>query len=64
MLALAKAAQRSLAQSMARSRGPAGIHVALGVIDRPNTRRQLPDKPETFFIQLDAIAETIYWLTQ
>lgn len=66
--ASAKAAQRSLAQSMARSLGPLGIHVALviidGVIDSPQTRSRLPDKPDKFFIEPDAVAETAYWLTQ
>jgi NAD(P)-dependent dehydrogenase (short-subunit alcohol dehydrogenase family) len=66
--ASAKAAQRSLAQSMARSLGPLGIHVALvvidGVIDSPQMRSRLPDKPESFFIQPDAVAETVYFLTQ
>jgi len=66
--ASAKAAQRSLAQSMARSLGPLGIHVAVividGVIDSTQARNQLPGKPGTFFIQPDAIAETVYWLTK
>jgi NAD(P)-dependent dehydrogenase (short-subunit alcohol dehydrogenase family) len=66
--ASAKAAQRSLAESMARSLGPAGIHVALividGVIDSPQARSQLPGKPDTFFIEPDAIAETVYSLTK
>jgi NAD(P)-dependent dehydrogenase (short-subunit alcohol dehydrogenase family) len=64
----AKAAQRSLAESMAKSLGPLGIHVALvvidGVVDLPQARSRLPDKPDTFFIQPDAIAETVYWLTR
>jgi NAD(P)-dependent dehydrogenase (short-subunit alcohol dehydrogenase family) len=66
--ASAKAAQRSLAQSLARSLGPLGIHVALavidGVIDSPQARSQLADKPDSFFLQPDAIAETVYFLTQ
>jgi NAD(P)-dependent dehydrogenase (short-subunit alcohol dehydrogenase family) len=66
--AAAKAAQRSLAESMARSLGPLGIHVALlvidGVIDSPQARSQLLGKPDTFFIEPDAIAETVYFLTQ
>lgn len=56
----AKAAQRALAESMARSLWPAGIHVALivvdGVIDIPRTRAMLPDKPDEFFLEPDAIA--------
>ncbi len=66
--AAAKAAQRSLAQSMARSLGPHGIHVALvivdGVIDIPNTRAMLPDRPDDFFLKPDAIAATVLHLVQ
>jgi NAD(P)-dependent dehydrogenase (short-subunit alcohol dehydrogenase family) len=66
--ASAKAAQRSLAESLARSLGPLGIHVALavidGVIDSPQARSRLPDKPDSFFLKTDAIAETVYFLTQ
>src|SRR5215475_9997743 len=44
----AKAAQRSLAESMARSLWPVGIHVSLivvdAVVDLPKTRKSLPDK--------------------
>ena len=61
-----KAAQRSLAQSMARSLGPQGIHVAYividAVIDLPWTRRALPDQPDEFFCKPDAIAQTVYSL--
>lgn len=64
----AKAAQRSLAESMARSLWPAGIHVAMviidGMIDLPRTRQAMPDKPESFFVQPDAVAATVYWLSQ
>ena len=56
----AKAAQRALAESMARSLWPAGIHVAImvvdGVIDIPRTRKMMPDKPDAFFLKPDAIA--------
>jgi len=59
----AKAAQRSLAQSMARLLGPKGVHVAYvvvdGVIDMPTTRAFLPDRPDDFFLKPDAIAETV-----
>jgi NAD(P)-dependent dehydrogenase (short-subunit alcohol dehydrogenase family) len=62
--AAAKAAQRSLAQSMARSLGPQGVHVAYvvvdGVIDMPLTRGFLADRPDDFFLKPDAIAETVY----
>lgn len=64
--AAAKAAQRSLAQSLARQLGPEGIHVAYvlidGVVDLPRTRRALPDKPDDFFLNPDHVAETVYRL--
>ena len=56
----AKAAQRSLAQSMARSLWPLGIHVALivvdGAVDTPRARGMMKDKPDDFFIQPDGVA--------
>ena len=62
----AKAAQRSLAESMARSLWPVGIHVALvvvdGVVDLPRTRKAMPDKPDSFFIKPDGVAETVFQL--
>lgn len=62
----AKAAQRSLAQSMARLLGPQGVHVAVvivdGVIDMPLTRQFLHDRPTDQFLQPEAIAETFYQL--
>ncbi len=65
--ASAKAAQRSLAQSLARAYGPQGVHVALviidGVIDIPRTRALLGDKPDNFFLQPTAIAESVYQLS-
>ncbi len=64
----AKAAQRSLAESMARSLGPQGIHVAYvivdGVIDIPRTRQALRDRPDEFFLQPDRIAETVLHLVE
>lgn len=64
----AKAAQRSLAESMARSLWPKGIHVALIVIDaavdRPSMRSRLPDKPDSFFLEPDDMASTAVWLAQ
>ena len=64
----AKAAQRSLAESLARHLWPAGIHVALvvidGVMDLPRTRERMPDKPDSFFVKPEDVAETVYWLTQ
>jgi len=66
--AQAKAAQRALAESMARHLWPAGIHVALvvidGVVDLPRTRERIPDKPDSFFVKAEDVAETVYWLTQ
>ena len=64
----AKAAQRSLAESMARSLWPAGIHVGLvivdGVVDLARTRQAMPDKPDSFFIKPDGVAETIFHLAR
>lgn len=63
-----KAAQRILAQSMARSLGPQGIHVAYvvvdAVIDVPWTRQVNPKQPDEFFCQPEEIAESVYHLTQ
>jgi len=54
--------------SLARSLGGEGIHVALviidGIIDIPRTREMFPDKPDSFFIQPNAIAETYYNLSK
>ena len=62
--ASAKAAQRSLAQSMARLLGPKGVHVAYavidGVIDMPTTREFMANAPKESFLSPDAIAES-YW---
>jgi NAD(P)-dependent dehydrogenase (short-subunit alcohol dehydrogenase family) len=66
--ASAKAAQRSLAQSLARQLGPEKIHVANvvidGVVDLPRTREMLPDKPDDFFVQPSAVADAVWSLTQ
>jgi NADP-dependent 3-hydroxy acid dehydrogenase YdfG len=66
--AQAKAAQRSLAQSMARTLGPEGIHVSYlvidGVIDIERTRKRMPDKPDEFFLAPDDIAESVYFLAK
>jgi NAD(P)-dependent dehydrogenase (short-subunit alcohol dehydrogenase family) len=63
----AKAAQRSLVESMARHLWPQRVHVALiivdGVVDLPKARAFMRDKPDDFFIQPDAVAETAYRLT-
>lgn len=64
----AKAAQRSLAESMARSLWPAGIHVAViivdGVVDLARTRQAMPDKPDAFFVKPAAVAETAFQLVR
>ena len=66
--ASAKAAQRSLAQSMARHLGSKGIHVSYvvvdGVIDLPRTREYLADKPEEFFLKPDDIAQSVFALVR
>ncbi|TAL98672.1 MAG: SDR family NAD(P)-dependent oxidoreductase [Paraburkholderia sp.] len=63
----AKAAQRSLAESMARKLWPMGIHVALvvidGIVDLPGARKHFADKPAEAFVSPVALAETAYWLT-
>jgi len=62
----AKAAQRALAESMARSLWPHGIHVSLvvvdGVVDLKRTRARMPDKPDSFFIKPEGVAETVFAL--
>ena len=59
-----KAAQRILAEAMARELGPKGVHVAYvmidAVIDLEWTRRMFPDAPDDFFITPAAIAEEVW----
>ena len=66
--ASAKAAQRGLAQSMARFLDPEKIHVSYiivdGVIDLERTRKAMPDKPDDYFINSDDLAESVWFLTQ
>ena len=66
--ASAKAAQRSLAQSLARQLGPEKIHVANvlidGVVDLPRTREAMAGKPDDFFVQPAAVADAIWNLCQ
>ena len=61
-----KAAQRILAESMARDLGPQGIHVAYlvidAVIDVPWTRERFKAAPDDFFIKPAAIAEEVFHL--
>lgn len=65
--ASAKAAQRSLAESLARHLWPHGIHVALvivdGIVDEPLMRAKLTDKPDDFFVKPEDIADTLVSLT-
>lgn len=65
--ASAKAAQRALAESLARKLGPDGVHVALvvidGVIDSPRTRQLLPERRAEQFMQADDIAQTVHFLS-
>ena len=66
--ASAKAAQRSVAQSMARDLGPKGIHVGYliidGIINIERTRERFPDRADDLFMQPDAIADSVYAMTQ
>jgi NAD(P)-dependent dehydrogenase (short-subunit alcohol dehydrogenase family) len=59
-----KAAQRILAEAIARELGPQGIHVAYividAIIDIRWTRRQFPETPEERFAKPDDIAETVF----
>ena len=64
----AKAAQRSLAQSLARQLGPQGIHVSYviidAVVDTPGSRSLLPEAPDSFFAKPDDIAEAVFFLAR
>ena len=64
----AKAAQKSLAESMARHLWPSGIHVALvildGIVDIATTRKMMPDKADNYFIKPDDVADNVFRLTQ
>jgi NAD(P)-dependent dehydrogenase (short-subunit alcohol dehydrogenase family) len=63
-----KAAQRILAESIARDLGPRGIHVAYvlidAVIDTPRMRERLRDAADEFFIKPSAIADELWHLYQ
>ena len=65
-MAPTKAAQRILAESMARTLGPQGVHVAFltidAVIDVPWTRKAFSDKPDDFFARPDDLAEACWQL--
>jgi NAD(P)-dependent dehydrogenase (short-subunit alcohol dehydrogenase family) len=65
--AAAKAAQRSVAQSLAREWGAQKkIHVSYVVLDgilaSERTKAWMPDKPDDFFMQSDDIAESVWSL--
>lgn len=64
----AKAAQRSLAESLARHLWPSGVHVAVvildGVVDLPRTRQAMPGKPDEFFVKPADLAESVWQLHQ
>ena len=59
-----KAAQRILAQAIAREVGPRGVHVAYvvidAVIDVPWTRQAFAGRPDDFFIQPRAIDDEVW----
>ena len=59
-----KAAQRILAEAMARELGPQGVHVAYvivdAVIDLEWTRKRFQDRADEFFIKPRAIADEIW----
>ncbi|MFU8817121.1 MAG: SDR family NAD(P)-dependent oxidoreductase [Pseudomonadales bacterium] len=61
-----KAAQRILAESMARKLGPLGVHVGYlaidAVIDLPWTRKRYRDAADDFFCKPSDIAETCWAL--
>lgn len=61
-----KAAQRILAEAIAREVGPKGVHVAYlvidAVIDVPWTRERWKDAPDDFFIAPDDIAAEVFHL--
>ena len=62
-----KAAQRILAEAMARDLGPKGVHVAYividAVIDVPWARERFKTKPDDFFIAPAAIADEAWHVT-
>lgn len=66
--AAAKAAQRSVCQSLARQLGPEGIHVSFlvldGVVDIETTMERMSDKPREFFLAADGVADAAFALTE
>ena len=63
-----KAAQRILAEAMARELGPKGVHVAYvvidAVIDVPWARKRYAEAPDSFFIKPAAIAGEVLHLVR
>jgi NAD(P)-dependent dehydrogenase (short-subunit alcohol dehydrogenase family) len=59
-----KAAQRILAEAMARELGPKGVHVAYvvidAVIDTPRQRERFSTRPDDFYIKPAAIADECF----
>jgi NAD(P)-dependent dehydrogenase (short-subunit alcohol dehydrogenase family) len=64
--AQAKAAQRALCESLAKHLWPKGIHISLiiidGVVDLPRTRSMMANKPDSFFVKPDDVANTAAFL--
>lgn len=64
--AAGKAAQRSLAQSLARQYGKQGVHVALiiinGMVDLPSTRERMPETPQEAFVSPEGFADAVSFL--
>ena len=63
-----KAAQRILAEPIARELGPAGVHVAYilidAVIDTPAMRERFPEASNDFFMKPSAIADELWHLNR
>ena len=66
--AASKAAQRSVAQSLARQLGPENIHVSYivldGAVDLEATKARMPDKPDTFYLAANGVADAALLLVQ
>lgn len=66
--AAGKAGQKSLAESLARTLGPEGIHVGLivvdGLVDLEKTRARMPDRPDEAFVDPAAVAATALHLAR
>jgi NADP-dependent 3-hydroxy acid dehydrogenase YdfG len=66
--AASKAAQRSVAQSLARQLGPENIHVSYivldGAVDLEATKARMPDKPDTFYLAANGVADAALMLVQ